>query len=224
LHDADLDRDHRYWTLDELLDLERRWTEVTNTSPAEQAANQTILDTIKSIRHHQNAEVEITVLIQISQEAARQAFTERGADPKGTHRLSGERTTIEEVLIKLRLFRWPLPAKNDGCIRDDCRSEHVEDGDHIVTVHRANQDGKGINVECRLTATLARLLDADMYMSKYSELYDVYATAKRPKSYSQWTSYVASFNAPNAKVWHYTAGDFCGVFSRDSTDTEDGRR
>jgi hypothetical protein len=91
----------------------------------------------------------------------------------------------------------------------------VEDGDHMVMVHRANQDGKWTNAECRLTATLARLLDADMYMPKHSEFYDVYATTKRPKSYSQWTSYVASFNAPNAKTWHYTAGDFWGgVISR----------
>jgi hypothetical protein len=129
--------------LEELLDPERKWTEVANTSPAEQAANQAILDTIKSIRHHQNAEVEITALIQIAQEAARQALAERGTDPKGTHKLNGERTTIEEVLVKLPLCRWPLPAKNNGCIRDDCRSEHVEDGDHMVTVHRANQDGNG---------------------------------------------------------------------------------
>jgi hypothetical protein len=125
LHDTDLDRDHRYWTLEELLHPERRWTEVANTTAAEQAATQSILDTIKSIPHHQNAEVEITALIQIAQEAARQALAERGVDPKGTHKLSGERTTIEEVLVKPPLYRWPLPAKNNGCIRDDCRSEHV---------------------------------------------------------------------------------------------------
>jgi hypothetical protein len=73
------------------MDPERRWTEVANTTPAEQAANQAILDTIKSIRHHQNAEVEIAALIQIAQEAARQALTERGGDPKGIHKLSGEK-------------------------------------------------------------------------------------------------------------------------------------
>jgi hypothetical protein len=167
LHDARLDRDHRYWTLSHLLDPNRKWTEVANTSPAEQAANQAILDIIKSIRHHQNAEVEIAALIQIAQEAARQAFTERGEDPKGTHKLSGERTTIGEILVKLQVFLWPLPAKNNGCIRDDCRSAHVEDGDHMVSVHRANQDGKWMNAEFRLMSTLARLLDADMYMCVY---------------------------------------------------------
>jgi hypothetical protein len=57
-----------------------------------------------------------------------------------------------------------------------------------------------MNAECRLTTTLARLLDADMYMPKYAESFDIYATTKRPKLYGQWMSYVASFNELNAKV------------------------
>jgi hypothetical protein len=94
MHDTDLDRDHRFWNLEDLWDPTRNWTEAANTTLAEQAANQAILETIRLVRHHQNAEAEIAALPQIAQEAARQAFMERKPDPKGTHKLSRAATSI----------------------------------------------------------------------------------------------------------------------------------
>jgi hypothetical protein len=115
----DLPKEHRSLVLSEVLDPTRELTRVANTTPGEQAANQTVLEAIKLVRHHPNAELEIAALLQIAQEAYRQAFADRKTDPNGTHRLRGADTSIEEVLMKLPIYRWPNPSKRNGRTKDE---------------------------------------------------------------------------------------------------------
>jgi hypothetical protein len=80
----------------------------------------------------------------------------------------------------------------------------------MINTHRARHTGKLVNAECRLIVTPAMLLNVDMYMSEEAKFVDVYTTAKTPKSYGQWTSFVTTFESEKAKPWNEAVGDFCG--------------
>jgi hypothetical protein len=97
-----------------VLNPERQWTYATNASAAEQVANRAVLDAIAAARHHENPEVEIAAIIQIAEKAAWDAYTEGKHDQRGRHRLTGDDMTIDELLVKIPLFRWPIAVGN-GC-------------------------------------------------------------------------------------------------------------
>jgi hypothetical protein len=90
-----------------ILSPERQWTYAANTSVAEQVAKRAVVDAIAAARHHENPEAEIAAIIQIAEKAAREADTEGKHDQRGKHRLTGPDMTIDELLIKIPLFRWP---------------------------------------------------------------------------------------------------------------------
>jgi hypothetical protein len=88
-----------------ILSPDRDWTYAANASPAERIANRAVLDAIASARHHEDVEMEIAAIIQIAERAAWDAYVEGKHDKAGSHRLTGPDMTIDELLVKLPLFR-----------------------------------------------------------------------------------------------------------------------
>jgi hypothetical protein len=80
----------------------------------------------------------------------------------------------------------------------------------MIKAHCAKQSWKFMNAECILTVTLSSLLNVHMHMSEHINLTNVYATAKKPKGYSLWSGFVATFSLEQAKPWHETTRDSWG--------------
>jgi hypothetical protein len=97
-----------------ILDPKRNWTHAANTSEAERIANRAVLDTIVRARHCENPEAAISALLQIAQNVSREALTPGKHDQRGKHRLTAPDTTIDQLLERLPIFRWPRAGAN-GC-------------------------------------------------------------------------------------------------------------
>jgi hypothetical protein len=157
----------------EVLSPERQWTYATNTSAAEQLANRAVLDAIAAARHHENPEAEIAAILQIAQTAAWDAYTEGKHDQRGKHRLTGAEVTIDELLIKIPLFRWPIAGGN-GCSSIHCQHHNILNPDHPRREHSMIFEQRMIDGECAMVSGTTSLLNARVHSLKTAGFYNVY--------------------------------------------------
>jgi hypothetical protein len=66
------------------------------------------------VRHHENLEAEIAGILEIAQTAALGANVEGKHDQRRRNPLTCPDMTVDELLIRLPLFRWPCVGAN-GC-------------------------------------------------------------------------------------------------------------
>jgi hypothetical protein len=97
-----------------ILDKTWNWTYAANTTPAERIANRAVLDAIVRARRNDHPEAEIAGLIQMAQNAALEAYTPEKHGKRGKHRLTGPDMTVDELLERIPLYRWPRAGGN-GC-------------------------------------------------------------------------------------------------------------
>jgi hypothetical protein len=166
------------------------------------------LDAIVSARHHENAEVEIAAIIQIVERAAWDAYVEGKHDKKGQHRLAGADMTIDELLVKIPLFRWPI-TRGNGCYNIHCQCQHVLEADHPKKQHSMIYEQRMMDGECAMVMGTASLLNAHVFSSKSAGFYNVYEK-HGPGRYDTWQAFTHTFYSEDAKRWHETTGDFWG--------------
>jgi hypothetical protein len=208
LHEP-VDTDGSVWKRDiAILDKTRNWTYMANTSPAERIANRAVLDAIVRARNHEHPEAEIAGLIQIAQNAALVAFTPGKHDQRGKHRLIGPDMTVDELLERIPIFRWPRAGRN-GCYNVHCKHNNILHKNHPGKDHRTIADQKMVDGECAMISGLAYLLSVHVYSSQKAGFYDVYAKAGDGR-YPTWDSFTNTFCAEQNRTYHEAVGDFWG--------------
>jgi hypothetical protein len=191
-----------------VLSPDRQWTYAANTSPAEQIANRAVLDAIVSARHHENPEAEIAAIVQIAEKAAWDAYKEGKHDQRGKHRLTGVDMTIDELLVKIPLFRWPVAGAN-GCYNIHCEHHNILNPDHPKREHQMIFERHMIDGECARVMGTASLLNARVHTLTASGFYNVYERHGAGR-YETWRAFTNTFYSENAKRWHEATGDFWG--------------
>jgi hypothetical protein len=88
LRDQDFPKKRRLWRYRDVLDEQRNWTSAANATGAEQEANRAALEAIRTLRTHENPEIETVAIIQMTQAAALTVYRARNRYLKGNHHLT----------------------------------------------------------------------------------------------------------------------------------------
>jgi hypothetical protein len=191
-----------------ILDKTRNWTHMANISPAERIADRAVLDAIVRARRNKHPEAEIAGLIQIAQNAALEAFTPGKHGHRGKHRLTGPEMTVDELLERIAILRWPRAGGN-GCFNVHCKHNNIFHKNPPQKDQRMIADQKMVGGECAMTSGLAYLLSVHVFSSQKAGFYDVYAKAG-DGHYPTWDSFTNTFYAEQNRTWHEAVGDFWG--------------
>jgi hypothetical protein len=195
-----------------ILNPEREWTYEANAIASEQIANRAVLGAIVPARHHENAEMEIAAIIQIAERAAWEAYVEDKHNRRGKHRLTGIDMTIDELLVKIPLCRWPV-ARGNGCFNIHCQCQNISEVDHPRRQHSMIYEQRMLDGECAMVTGTASLLNAHVFSSKTAGFYNVYEK-HGPGRYDTWQAFTHTSYSEDAKCWHETTGDFWGSWPK----------
>jgi hypothetical protein len=158
-----VDSEDSVWKSDfAILDPRMSLADAANTSQDERIADRAVLDAIVRARRHENPERQIAAILQISQNAFWDVFTEGKHDKLGKHRLTGPYMTIYQLLERFPIERWPRAGGN-GCYNVHCNHNDILRKDYPGKDHKMVFEQRMVDGEGALVSGLAHLLNARVY-------------------------------------------------------------